>query len=271
MSIQNLAHSDYLAHPAYGSSDIIKMAESFAYFKEKKARPDPAGRPLVVGNATHLMLQGHVTNNLKLAEDGLLIYKDGSSGTKGFREFQAANPKHYCIDQDEQQLCLRMVKALLDEPEVMGYLKDAIAEPSIITTYPNTKIAAKCKPDYLHIGRGVSINIKTAADASESGFLYATRDHLYDWQSVYHGDVLKQEYGKPFDEVHILVQKGDTDAECIVNIFTLDEDTLQCARGEIWKVLSYLPECEKTGVWPKNKAYLRQVGLPVYMRKVVSL
>ncbi len=271
MSILKMSHADYLNHSAYGSSDIIKMRESFAYYAEKKKNPDPSGRPLVVGSATHLMLQGALTNDKKLILDGILTYKDGSSGTKGFREFQAANPKVYCVDQEEYLLCQRMTLAILNEEAVMEYLKDAIPEVTVITKYPNTNIEVKCRPDYLHQKHGVCLNIKTAADASESGFLYSARDYGTDWQSTFYCDVLKAGLNKSFDEIHVVVGKGDTAAECPVSLFMFDEDTIQFARSQLWEILTRLPECEKTGIWPKNKAYLQQVGLPLYMRKVVHI
>lgn len=271
MSLSQMTHADYLCNPAYGASDIIKMGDSFAAFDEKRKHPDPAGRPLVIGSATHLMLQSHMMGSPDLITNGIFIYRDGSSLTKGFKEFQAKNPKFYCIDQEEEKLCQRMIKALLDEEEVMGYLKDAIPELTVINNYPNTNIPVKRRPDYLHKKRGVTINVKTAADASESGFLYATKDFQYDWQSVLDIDMFKQEFGQPFDDIYIVVQKGNSDAECPVNIFMFDEDTIGFARQQIWEVLQKIPACEKSGKWPKNKAYLKQLGLPPFMRKLVQI
>ncbi len=268
--ILQMTHADYLSHPAYGASDIIKMGTSLAYFQEKKKNPDPKGRPLVVGSAFHLRLEACITKNVSL-DAGTLIYKGGSSLTKGFKEFQAANPHQYCIDEDEDALCDRMLSAVLAESEAMSYLEGAIPEATVMGKYPGTDINVKCRPDYLHMGRGVSINVKTAADASESGFIYGARDYGYDWQSSMYCTVLSQELKQPFDEIHILVEKGETASECIVNIFSFGDDTLAFARQQIWEVMQKIPECEKTGIWPKNKAYLRTIDLPLHIRKVVSL
>lgn len=265
-----MTHADYLSHPAYGSSDIIKMSKSFAYWKAQKSVPTPKTRPLVIGSATHLMLQAEVTGASFLL-DGLTVYKDGSSLTNGFKDFQATNKDRYCLDEKEHKLCQRMVKALMDDGEVMGYVKDAVAEPTIIAPFPGTLIQAKCRPDYLHERRGVSINLKTAQDASESGFLYSTRDYGYDWQSAFYCALLSEQFGRPFDEVHILVEKGDTQEECVVEIFSFNDETLGFARSQIWELLQQTPECEKTGIWPKKRAYLKMTDLPLHMRRVFSL
>ncbi len=163
-----------------------------------------------------------------------------------------------------------MVDALLAETEVVGYLKDAIPEATVMANYPQTNILCKVRPDYLHQARGVSINIKTAADASEGAFIHSSKDYGYDWQSSFYCTLLSDQLGKHFDEIHIVVEKGDTAAECQVKIYMFDDDTLAFARSQIWEVLQKLPDCEKTDMWPKNPAFLQQISLPLYMSKVIS-
>lgn len=268
--IQNLTHSDYLAHKAFGSSDIIKMLRSFAYYKWAKSRPPEKTRALVVGSVVHLLLEAEITSTPSLLSS-IYIYKQGSSLTAGFKSFQKENPQLYCLDEKEEKLCRKAVKALLDEPEVMSYLVGAIAEPTIIAKYPGTDILCKCRPDYLHKSRGVSINIKTTTDASESGFIYAAKDYSYDFQSAFYCDILTDQLGKPFDEVHILVEKTDDDEPCPVKIFSFGDETLSWARFQIRSILDKIPEAEKTGIWPKPKAFLETIDLPLYARKVANL
>lgn len=262
-------HSDYLKHPAYGASDIIKMGHSFAHWKYLKENPEPKGRALVVGSATHLMLQAELTSDKALLGD-IGLWVDGSSLTKGFKAYQAENPQLYCLDSDEMALCKRMVKALLDDREVSGYLEGAVAEETIMAKYPNSDVLCKVRPDYLHKGRGISINIKTTVDSSESGFLYGARDFGYDWQSALYCTVLTQHFARSFDEIHILVEKTGGEP-CPVEIYTFDDDTLAFARSQIAEVIAKIPECERTGVWPKNPAFLKQIGLPLHMRRAVSI
>lgn len=271
MKTLQMTHADYLSNPAYGASDIIKMSKSFAYWKFRKDNPEKAGRPLVIGSATHLLLQSEITKAKEIENDGIKVCQEGSSLTKGFKEFSAANPNHYCLDQEEWRMCNRMVKALLDEPEVMSYLKGAIVESAIMGKYPGTDILCKCRPDYLHVERGISINIKTTTEASESSFIYGAKDYGYDFQSAFYIDLLTQELGKPFDEVHILVEKTEDKEPPVIKIFSFGDDTIAWARSQIRVLMEAIPECEKTGIWPRNKAYLQNIDLPLYSRRVVSL
>ncbi len=270
MSIVNISHKEYLAHPAYGASDIVKMSRSMAYYKWRKENPEKPTRPLVVGSTTHLMLQAHLTNEMGLIDSGILTYVDGSSLTKGFKTFQADHPEHYCVDQEEKTLCTRMVETLLNDEEVMSYLKDATPEMTILANYPNTPIGCKVRPDYLHKGRGLSINVKTTTDASESGFLYAAKDYGYDWQSALYCSILTEEFGKSFDEIHILVEKTEDGEPCPINIFSFGDDTLGFARSQIHEIMTKISECEKSGKWPRNKPFLNQIDLPLHMRRAVS-
>jgi exodeoxyribonuclease VIII len=245
------------------------MSRSFAYYKWRKANPEKPGRPLVVGSATHLWLQSRITDDPGLMS-GILTFDDGSSLTNGFKKFQADNPTKYCLDEAETGLVSRMVQAILDEPAAMDYLKTAIAEPTIMGAYPNTTVPCKCRPDYLHIGKGVSINIKTTTDASESGFIYSTKDYRYDFQSAFYCDLLSAEFGKPFDEVHILVEKTEDGEPVPVKIFSFSDDTISWARAQIHTLMGQIPECEKSGVWPKPRATLEEIDVPLYARKIVA-
>lgn len=265
-----LSHAEYLAHAAYGSSDIIRMADSFAYWAYSKRHPEPPGRPLVVGSAVHLLLQSELEDRA-LAANGIDVYRDGSSKTKGFEKFQAENPTKYCLDEDEHKQCIRMVSALMGEAEVMRYLTGAIPEASLIAKYPETDVQCKCRPDYLHKGRGVSINLKTCRDASESGFIYATKEHHYDFQSAFYIDLLTNHFKRSFDEIHILVQKPDADEPVKIKIFSFDEDTLGWARAQIRAILGRIPMCEQTGIWPPAPVALETVNLPLYARTAVPI
>jgi hypothetical protein len=270
MKLLQFSHSDYLSNPAIGASDIIRMSKSFAYWKYRKDNPEKPGRPLVIGSATHLLLQAELTNSKSLVDVGIKVYQDGSSLTKGFKEFQTTNSTQYCLDQEEWRLCNRMVKAILEEPEVMGYLTGAIAEATIMGKYPHTDIMCKCRPDYLHLERGVSVNIKTTTEATESNFIYGAKDYGYDFQSAFYIDLLTQECGKSFDEVHILVEKTEENEPPVVKIFSFGDDTIAWARSQIRTLMEKIPECQKTGIWPKNKAFLETVDLPLYARRIVQ-
>lgn len=267
--VLEMTHADYLSHPAYGSTDIITMGKSFARWKWKKTNPEDAGRPLVIGSSTHLMLQYKLMRTPLKSE--IKVYKGGSSKTNGFKAFQEGNKGSYCLDEEENSLCERMVAALLEEPEVMGYLQGAIAEASVIGNYPGTSVLCKCRPDYLHQGRGVSINLKTAKDASESGFIYSSKDWGYDWQSAFYCDLLTEHLGKPFDEIHILVEKVEDTGPIPIKIFSFGDDTLAWARTQIRAILEKIPENEKAGDWPKAKVRLETVDLPLYARRLVNL
>jgi PDDEXK-like uncharacterized protein DUF3799 len=268
MSQVNMSHADYLAHKSYGASDLIKMSRSFAHWKWCKENPEKPGRPLVVGSATHLMLQSRVTMHPELIHEGVLIYRDGSSLTKGFKQFQADNPLKYCLDETETALCTKLTDALMNNEEVMSYIKDAVPESTIMANYPLTSVGCKVRPDWLHMKRGLSINIKTTNDATEGAFMYAAKDYGYEFQSAMYCSILSEEFGRSFDEIHILVEKTEDNEPPPIEIYSFGDDTIAFAKSQIALIMERIPECEKTGLWPMNKSYLNQIDLPLHFRRM---
>lgn len=268
--IKQLSMKEYLELNAYRSGDIVAMSRSFAYWHWLQKNPDKAGRPLVVGCATHQLLEAEITGNKELIK-GVEEFKDGSWRTKAFEKYAAERPLTYCVDSDEFALCHKMVKALLDEPEVMSYLKDSIAEATIVGNWPGTDVKCKVRSDYLHKKKAVSINIKTSLDVSESGFIHSTKDWAYDWQSGFHTMILSDQFKKSFDEVHICVEKTEGTEPCPIAIRSFGDDTIGWARSQMFEIISRIPDCEKTGIWPKKRANLHVLEIPQYARRLAEL
>ena len=277
-ALKHMSMAEYLALPEKGSSDIVTMSDyGFDYWKKKKAKPrDEDGRASVVGSVTHLTLQGEVTKQPGLVERAVRVYHD-PKGLKhpeqsvGFAKFQQENPRDYCVSEGEMDLAKRMVHAVMSEPEALQYLVGALSEPTIVGNYLDSAIIGKCRPDYLHVDRGISVNFKTTKAATERQFILSMAEYGYDWQSVWHTDVLATHFKKKFDEVHILVEKGETPEDCAILVRFIDEETLEFARGQIWEVVQKLAECEKTGVFPRKPVRSETTGLPLHMRRICTL
>lgn len=268
--IENMSMGDYRANDAYSSSDIISIGRSAAKWMFEKNHPKNKTRAMQVGSATHLMIQSEVTGQKHLVSSGLAVYEDGSSKTKGFEKFAAEHPSAYSIDSEEYDLVCRMTKAVLSEPEAMRYLKGAVPEPSLFCMDPEFEFMRKCRPDFLHIKQGVSINVKTTLDASEKGFFRSIADRSYDFQTVNYQDILRLYFDRSFDEIHILVEKSDA-GPCRVAIRGIDDDTLDQARFQMRQVFQKIVDCQKSGKWEDEKAALIISNVPLWSRTIVGL
>ena len=268
--IEGLSMDDYQNDPAYSAGDLIRMGESFRKWKYFKENKKPPTRAMVVGSATGLILESKLTKKPHLISSQIAIYSDGSSKTKGFEKFCAERKEAYCLDEDEFSLSDRCVDAVLAEPECMKYLDGAIAEPSIFVTDPEFGFRRKCRPDFLHIKQGVSINIKTTTDASEYGFTRSIADFAYDWQTLNYQDVLRLHFDRSFDEIHILVEKAD-EGPLTVRIRGIDDDTLEQARGQVFLIREKLAAAIKNQKFEDAPACLEVSTIPAWARRLAQL
>lgn len=268
--IENLSMTDYQADPAYSAGDFIKMGDSFKKWKYFKENPIKPTRAMILGSATGLILEAALTKKPHLVSSGIAIFSDGSSKTKGFEKFSSERKETYCLDEDEFSMADRCVKAILDEPEAMKYLDGAIAEPSIFVADPDFGFQRKCRPDFLHVKQGVSINIKTTTDASERGFIRSIADWSYDWQTLNYQDVLRLHFDRSFDEIHILAEKAE-DGPIVVKIRGIDDDTLEQARGQVYLIRERLADAIKSGKFEDRPAVLEISNVPAWARTLAQL
>lgn len=267
--IESLSLADYHADPAWSASMLTRVGESIARFKYHQDHPESPSAAMEVGSATDLLLQTRLSGRHDLASAGIAVYDKGSSKTKGFEAFRLENRGRCCVDAEEYSLAVRCVDAIVGEPEAMDYLKGAVAQPSIFVTDPQWNLRRKCRPDFLHVKRGVSINVKTTRDCSEKGFFKAIADYAYDLQTVNYQDVLRLHFDRSFDEIHILVEKAD-EGPLRVAIRGIDDDTLDQARFQLSQIFAKIQECEKTGVWKDAPASLMVSTVPHWARTLVQ-
>lgn len=267
--IEGLSMKEYRSESAYSASDIIGMSRSISRWKYEKENPRKKTRAMEVGSAFHLVIQSEITGTTADLKNGLAVYEDGTWRTKAFEKFALERPDMHVVDAEEHDLIKRMTSSVLAEPEVLHYLVGAIVEPSLFVKDPEFRFMRKCRPDFIHLQKGVSINIKTTSDASEKGFLRSIADYGYDFQSCNYQDILRLHYGKSFDEIHILVEKSD-EGPCKVAIRGIDDDTLDQARSQMRLVFEKIVECEKSGKWEDEKAALMIAQVPQWARTIVN-
>jgi PDDEXK-like domain of unknown function (DUF3799) len=266
--IENLSMSDYQTDSAYSSSDIVSISESAARWRFQKEQPKEKTRALVVGSAIHEMVQAKIAGLKDTCN--VLVYTEGSSLTKGFKKYQEENPNFAVVDDDEMNLLYRMREAIFDEPEAVNYLKDSMIEPSFFIEDPEFKFIRKCRPDFLHLKKGILMNIKSTLDISEKGWFRSISDYGYDFKTVNYQDILKLHYGRKFIEIHIMVDKPK-EGPCRVAIRAIDDDTLDQARFQMRSVFEKIKKCEASGKWEDPKATLITSPVPAWARTVVEL
>jgi len=267
---ENLSIEEYhTVAPGYSSSDLVAMSEGFDIWKWKKSQPREESEAMTLGSATHLLLEAHVKNDLRIFNDGIAVLPElnlrTNDGKAALKQFQELNAGKLILNPEDYDLCRRMVDAVVAEPEVLGYFQGGLSEPSVFVKDDETGLLLKCRPDYLRAADGLSINFKTMRTGTS--FERQASDMAYDWASSFYCDVLGKHFGRSFDEIHVSVTKTK-DGPCRVFVNTIDDDDLQFARAQWRALLSRIPECELSGLWPAPPVRLQSAKMLPYSRKV---
>jgi hypothetical protein len=258
----------YHKGPGRSASDIIAINKyGFDGWQYRKQHPKEADS-LTLGSATHLLLEARLKDDFLIEAQGIAIVPAlnmrTNAGKEQYAAFVAANAGKMILDQEDYDHARRMVDAVQAEPDAWEYLQGGLSEPSIYVHHPEHEILLKCRPDYLRMDDGLSINFKTTKDASESGFIKSIRDYSNDWQSAYYMEVLEIFARRSFNEIHLLVEKTPDGGPCRVGLYTIPDEVIAYARVQFQPILKLLKQYEQTGELPRRQVTLNCPTIPNY-------
>lgn len=247
-----ISNAAYHSTEHLSSTGLKYLAQSPAHFKAYKEGPRETTSAMLLGTAIHSMvLEG---------EKGEVLLAPGSTRTtKLYKDFAAENPGKILLLEDEWDRMNGAIQAIRNHPLARAMLSKGRAEHSVFWNDPETGVPCKCRPDFLR-DDGVVIDLKTTTDASERAFQSSIMKFKYHWQSAWYLDGLKVAAGIETNQfVHLVVE---TEAPFGVNLFVLDDASLEKAREDIRRLLGIYSECLHTGEWPAYEASVKNLALP---------
>jgi hypothetical protein len=261
--VPEIRNEDYHAGPGISSSNVILAGgQSPAHFKAAKANPKEPTPALIMGNAIHVAVL-----EPELLDDYVTFVPDDCKGNSGAakaakKDFLEESAGKYILPSEEDFDRVRRIadsvyahgpaSRLLTggKPESSGYWKD-----------PETGLLMKLRSDYLRVDDGISVNLKSATDASEREFQRSVAQYKYHWQTGIYCDGLQVITGREFTEVHLVVEKEPPFA---IGLYVLDYATLEKAREQYRPVINRLSECESSGIWPGYSEEVQTMNLPAW-------
>jgi PDDEXK-like domain of unknown function (DUF3799) len=265
----DLSNEAYHGGPGLSASEMSWMSQSLEYYRWRKDHPPAKTRDMTLGSVTHLVLEARLRGKPEMITEQVMVFSDAGPQSKAFKDVQAKNPEKYVVTQEDFDLARRMIDAVLEKSEVAAWFTQGVSEPSIFAEHPETGVLMKCRPDYLSLDRGLSINFKTTTDASEEGFLRSVKMGRFDWQSAWYLEVLRLHFNRNFDEIHVVVEKN-ADEPCLVQIYTIADEELEFARMQYTRLLPRYLKAMETGIWPGASLSVKSITLPPWSRKVVD-
>lgn len=261
--IENISMTEYQSDPAISGSDLVSIAQNgLARWRFEKTQPRVATRAMEIGSAVHALIQSHFAGG----SPDIQVYSDGSFRTKGFEKWRdSLSFGAIGLDADEHALVQRCAEGATNDAEFRRYLKGALFEPSYFVNDSEFGGTRKCRPDAINLKEGVSINVKTTTDASESGFIRSIKDFGYDLQCSNYEDVLHLHYDRRFSEIHLLIEKSESGPVKLA-IRAIDDDTLEQARFTTRRILNALKKAREEDRFLDPSPRLMTTLVPAWAR-----
>lgn len=161
------------------------------------------------------------------------------------------------LSGNEAKTQMGMVNAVKAHPIASRLLELGRPEVSITGNYPMYEVPAKARLDW--IGPDYVMDLKTASDASETGFMRAAYNFGYHIQAAFYVDMAQlAQFG--VNEFYFVVVENS--APFAVNVFRADPAFIEAGREDYQVKLEQYAECLKADHWPAYDHSIKTLDLP---------
>jgi len=238
------------------SQNNVIIDESPAHFKFYKDNPQPPTRAMVTGQIVHLLVL-EPEKFLDTAVAMPQVDRRTKAGKEFVEKFEIDNIGKVILDNDLYHQAFGMIGSVMDHLTAKAILKQNHNELSFFGEIEGVKV--RCRPDILREGRLLA-DLKTTDDASFRGFQKSVANFKYARQAAFYADVVSQVTGETYDTfTFIAVEKHPPYA---VQVFALDEASMERGREEYKRGLALYRECLLTNKWPGYSDQVVPLSLP---------
>lgn len=224
---EGITFTDYHTGPGLSRSDLTRLLKTSAHWKWGKVKETPAMR---FGRAAHCCVL-----EPELWESRYRIPVKG-----------AHDDGRIALSPDEWAKCLAIREAVWNHRTCQDLFWEGHAERTAYWIDPGTFLLCKIRPDWSW-GK-VLVDLKTAVDASPTGFVWAVRRYLYHLQAAFYVDGWEAAGGEPIEEfIFIAVEKTPPFA---VGLYRLPESALMRGRELYRQGLDIFNRCLTRQSWP---------------------
>lgn len=251
--------AEYHAHAAVGSSSLRTILKSspahFLYDRENPSESTPAQE---FGTTIH---QAILEPNVFKAQ---MVVKPKFAGTGSRAHAEAwalENHGKTIVTEDQLDIVSGILKSISKHSIASSILAGGASEESYFWRDADSGILCKCRPDFNREGR-IVVDVKSTLDASYRSMQRDIANFKYHVQAAYYLDGITQVLGQTHDTFLILaVEKS---APYGVQVFEIDEATIEAGRQEYKRALMILKKCQETGVYPAYPDALTPLALPAW-------
>ncbi len=235
-----------------GGKTLLRSPAKFAWERDN---PTPSTPAMELGTAVHALL---------FETAPVAAFPAGDGRTKAVKEARAAallaadEVGTLLLPADQYEVAVLLADAVRTHPTAARMLTGGVAEHTAYWVDQDTGVTCRARLDYYAAGRAV-FDVKTAIDASRSGFSRAAAKFGYHLQDVWYRTAIRQVTDEELPFVFVVVEKA---GPWQVAIYQLDADAAAAGEHEMRRALALYAECESNDRWPGYPADLQTLSLP---------
>ncbi len=257
------------------STGMKKMKKSPAHFKEEIMKHSDA---LDFGTAyhTYILEPEKFNHEIAVLDENNKPFPNSTYAKKENKEwkaeFYASNFGKTIITKDWMNTIEAMGKKLKSHRYAYSLVNKGVAEKSFyaeIELYSGHKIHAKVRPDYLKEKNKVIVDLKTARDASQRGFMRAAADLDYHISAALYKLIIDKYFGDSYSFRFVFLAQ-EKEPPYAFNIFNADTHFLGQGLHECEQLMMLFAECVDRNEWPAyqiwsdNEFGVNELKLPTY-------
>lgn len=252
--VANLPEHEYHASPELSSSGVRLMLPeyrgSLRKFQWAQSRPRTS-RAFDLGHAVHAKVLGVGLGIVTYPDDHLTPAGNPSTRAATVEWESAQRSAGFTIvSPSDLARADAMTEAVLAHPTACLYLE--VAQQREVSVFAEVDgVPCRARFDALsgETRNGVyAVDLKTAEDATVSGFTHSVKKWGYDVQEAHYGDVYEAATGAGIDDFHFVVVEKAAPYE--VAVFQLTEQWVDMGRAKAAAARRLFAEATASGVWP---------------------
>lgn len=276
----DISNEDYHRGPGISKSGLSLIVDrSPGHYQVQKLHPKPSKDCYTVGTACHAaVLEPDIFERDFIPDPfpgirtktGSIVGKTTGEAKEARKELEKAGktivhtkPEGLSDfwDRDDWNTVLCMRDAVAADPTASAFLdlSQGKSELSVYWIDPETGRLCKCRPDFLNEYHNVAIDLKTADNASYSGFGKAAGSFTYFMQDPFYSDGLLAVDRPVLAFIFVVVEKEPPYG---VATYLLKEEEIQAGRAMYRKAMDIYNECKKADHWPTYPPGVRDLGIP---------
>lgn len=240
-----------------GNNTVIDQSPAhFKYSRENSKEQTPAMFTGTVVHSAILEPEKFLDTHIAMPE----CDRRTKVGKEFYEKFMIENADKIVMSNDLYHQAFGMIGSVTAHPTAAAILKKNHNELSFFGEIDGVKV--RCRPDILRDGRLLA-DLKTTDDASFRAFQRSVGNFKYHRQAAFYCDVITQITGETYDTFTIIaVEKSPPYA---VQVFVLDEASIEKGREEYRRGLAVYRECLLTNKWPSYPIEAVPMSIPSWL------